>query len=71
MAESPSGIGLYHAASGTRMALLTHPDLRPFGALAQNQDGSILVATSIPSSVQIWNLRALRQELAALGLDWQ
>jgi len=39
--------------------------------LGLSADGTLLAATTDHSLIAIWNLRQLRQELAALDLDWE
>ncbi|HEX5220448.1 MAG TPA: WD40 repeat domain-containing protein, partial [Verrucomicrobiae bacterium] len=39
-------------------------------ALAFSPDGTQLVAACMRGRLRMWNLRTVRQELAALGLDW-
>jgi len=68
VAEAPLGIGLYEPATGRRLALLRHPDQRPYCKILLNHDGSRLLATGLPPSVQCWDLTTLRQELAGMGL---
>jgi WD40 repeat protein len=51
------------------IATLTSPDPRLITGLDFSPDGSTLAVLS-GSAVHLWDLRALRAELAALGLDW-
>jgi WD40 repeat protein len=39
-------------------------------ALAFSPDGATLASGSLQGTLKLWNLPALRRELAKLGLDW-
>lgn len=70
-AVEPGGaIGLYDPRDGRRLALLTHPVASWNGWLGLDHTGSRLIWPTLPDSVIIWDLRKLREELTALGLDW-
>jgi WD40 repeat protein len=56
---------------GREYATLQAPTLDNVSWLRFSPDGSQLVAlTGKPGRVQVWDLRLIRAELAALGLDW-
>jgi hypothetical protein len=66
-------IELYNAATWQRLGTLELPagpaDLA--GGLSLSPDGTRLAATTDRDVVALWDLRRLRQELAALDLDWE
>src|SRR5678815_5954455 len=50
--------------------LATLPSSRLLTCLAFSPDGDQLATVSEPGYFQLWNLRKLREELAAINLDW-
>jgi len=65
------GLELVDAETGRELATLASPNQRQIGDMAFSPDGSQLaVVTDHPGVVRLWDLRAVRQELTALGLDW-
>jgi WD40 repeat protein len=57
--------------TGREYARLEDPNQDRAGALTFSTDGSQLLATTNDSpSVHVWDLRAIRAELAQRGLDW-
>jgi WD40 repeat protein len=80
MAFSPDGkvfagrhsgnvIRLYDAATGAVLADLEAPNSAVLTSLSFN--GTRLAAPESRDAFRVWDLRAIRQELAALGLDWE
>ena len=69
-----TGVGvlkLADPAAGREFAQLADPHRLRADWLAFTQDGGQLIATGDDGpSIQVWNLRALRQSLAPLQLDW-
>ena len=63
-------VWLLDAHSGKRLARLGHPDKQPLESLAFSPDGATLAAGLKGRAILLWDLRRLRHELAALGLDW-
>jgi hypothetical protein len=64
-------IRLMDAETGGELCRLEAPHTTGPRAECFSTDGSLLVATDVPSAtIQVWDMRALRQELAARGLDW-
>ncbi|MBI5388740.1 MAG: protein kinase [Verrucomicrobia bacterium] len=61
---------LYDAHSGDELGILTAPALQNAEPLAFSGDGHLLAAGTAAGVVQLWDLRELRRELAALSLDW-
>ena len=64
-------IWLIDPATGTRLATLNAPEPGMAGALAFSPDNTRLAVALVNQTVQLWNLAALRQHLAAEGLNWQ
>ena len=61
-------VQLVETATGRELASLEQPDAQTVAWLAFNPDGTQLaVATDV---VHVWDLHKLREELAALKLDW-
>ena len=85
MAFSPDGtllalcwnngrIQLVDPNSGRRITTLTAPPdyVTPgFCALSFSPDGSQLAASTGDYTVLLWDLRLIREQLAAIGLDWE
>jgi tetratricopeptide (TPR) repeat protein len=66
-------IRLVELATGRTLAQLESPDLCGTGWVAFSPDGSRLVMTTNdrPSpAAHVWDLRAIRKDLAGMGLDW-
>jgi WD40 repeat protein/predicted Ser/Thr protein kinase len=62
---------LVEAETGRKIAAFQAPVPKNIEAVAFSPDGRILAAATFDTEIQLWNLRALRQELAKLNLDWQ
>jgi len=66
-------IRLVEIETGRTLARLASPDLCGVVGVAFSPDGARLVVTTkdrpLPA-VHVWNLRAIRKRLAAMGLDW-
>jgi tetratricopeptide (TPR) repeat protein len=64
-------IHLVETATGRTLAQLESPDLCAVGGATFSPDGSrLVVATNDGPAVHVWDLRAIRRQLARLGLDW-
>jgi len=62
---------LVEIETGTTLARLESPDQHDVAWATLSHDGSRLaVTTNDPSCVHIWDLRAIRRQLAGMGLDW-
>ena len=64
---------LVELETGRTLARLESPDLCSVAAVAFSPDGSRLVVTTKDRptpAVHVWDLRAIRKDLAGMGLDW-
>jgi hypothetical protein len=70
-AESRQGFSrLLAAKSGRELARLEGPT-RTWGIIAFTPDGGkLLICDDFERSIHVWDLRAIRQQLADLNLDW-
>ncbi|MEQ1829036.1 MAG: WD40 repeat domain-containing protein, partial [Pirellula sp.] len=65
------GITLIDVQAGRRVGMLDMPERPPVHVdLKFTQDGSQLVAAADHSGCCVWDIRAMREQLAAMGLDW-
>ena len=67
-------IRLVNFATGRTLARLESPELGGINDLTFSPDGSRLVLNNRDRpapSVRVWDLRAIRKDLAGMGLDWQ
>jgi WD40 repeat protein len=72
LAQGRNRIDLHDAATLKRLATLKTPaGSAGLAGLCLSPDGTRLAATAQYNLIALWNLRRLRQELAALGLDWE
>lgn len=68
--DSASRVALHDAATGELLAFIAHPEFEPLASVAFSADSGQLAVVCYTHLVQLWDLRRLRSELAALGLDW-
>jgi eukaryotic-like serine/threonine-protein kinase len=69
--DSTTSAQLRDTRSGRRVATLTSPEPHWGQALNFSPDGSQLaLGSSSSSTIYLWDLRAIRGQLAAMGLDW-
>ena len=62
---------LVETATGRTLARLESPDQCGVASATFSPDGSRLVVTSTePGAVHVWDLRAVRKRLREMGLDW-
>jgi WD40 repeat protein len=66
----PQNTHLYSTVTGQRLAILEPPEQAMFATVAFSPDGTTLAVLQRDQAVQIWDLRHLRSQLAALHLDW-
>jgi WD40 repeat protein len=71
LAHSRSLIRLIDLASKQEIATLESPVDQPLLSLCFSPDGSRLVTSGGPRGLQLWDLRAIRQRLKSMLLDWQ
>lgn len=62
---------LVEGATGRELAALQAPERMNISGIAFSPDGTQLAVTTGAGPVQIWNLRAIRTQLAAMNLDWE
>jgi len=63
-------IVLLEAATGEEMSRLIAPHPALFASLRFSPDNSKLYALQNDQNIQVWDLKAMHRELAALNLDW-
>ncbi len=68
--EGYQRIKLLSPATGEEFATLAPPVHPNIVAMALSADGETLVAATETRLIYVWNLRKLRHELSAYGLDW-
>jgi WD40 repeat protein len=64
-------IRLVDPATGNEVATLEPRELENLASLAFSPDGATLAATTWTKVIQLWDLRFIRAELAALNLNWE
>lgn len=67
----PRIVALLERATGRLLTRLEHPEPQPISALAFSPDGNQLTVVTLAHRIQLWDLRRLQAELAALKLDWR
>jgi serine/threonine protein kinase/WD40 repeat protein len=63
-------IALLDAATGHELATLEAPHQPWIRAFCFNADASKLIALQADQSLEVWDLQAMRRQLASLNLDW-
>ena len=69
LAHSRHAVRLHDAATFAELATLEAPDPRQITWLCFTTTGGLLVATT-DHAIRLWDLRAIRTQLRAMGLDW-
>ena len=69
IAHSRSLVELIDPQTGRQVAMLEPPNPGTLGWLHLTSDGSHLAAVA-NNTVQLWDLRSIREQLATIGLDW-
>jgi WD40 repeat protein len=62
---------LVETETGRKIASLYSPMPKNLAHVAFSPDSQTLAVSTFDKDIQLWDLRALRQELARLNLDWQ
>jgi len=70
LARSTLEVQLFHADTGRQIARLPSPSPQIISYLCFSPDGSQLAIATEAGTVELWDLRRIRQGLAELGLDW-
>src|SRR6185295_15729054 len=70
VAATRTEIRLFDAHTGTELATLTPPLAQSVNTLVFSEDGRYLAGETFTRAVHLWDLHALRRELAAMKLDW-
>lgn len=68
--DSRFGVRLLEAATGRVLATLESPYSRPLWWQALNHNGSKLALAYGTHSIEIWDLKLIRSQLAKMRLDW-
>src|SRR5262249_49348944 len=69
--DGPGAVQLVDPDTGKQYARLEAPTQTRFLGLWFTPDGTQLVAAGLQSqALHVWDLRAIRRQLAAMGLDW-
>jgi len=68
--NKPHNTHLYATVTGQRLAILEPPQQATIVGLAFSPDGTTLAVLQRDRAIQLWDLRRIRHELAALELDW-
>jgi tetratricopeptide (TPR) repeat protein len=71
IAISPNMVQLRDTGAGQEIARLVTPDPQSIYTLRFSADGSCLAAGRDNQVVTVWDLRQIRKQLAAIGLDWE
>lgn len=70
IARTLTDVQLVDPTDGKALATLQAPEPRQVSWLCFSPDGDRLAVATTGDQVQLWDLRLVRQQLAALGLDW-
>ena len=71
IARTPTDVQLVDPATRRPLATLSAPEPALIGGLCFSPDGARLAAAVGADGVQLWDLRALRRQLAERRLDWE
>jgi hypothetical protein len=67
---SAQTVRLFVPATGQEFVTLEASEPQTISWLAFSPDGGRLAATTQTSVIHLWDLRLIRQKLAAMNLDW-
>ena len=70
VALAGNDVRLLDPTTGHGVARLEGPARDQYRSLAFSPDGTMLAGAADYQSIHIWDLRAVRRELSAIGLDW-
>jgi serine/threonine protein kinase/WD40 repeat protein/Tfp pilus assembly protein PilF len=70
LARSPHRVQLVDPGTGREIATLSAPGTSSISSLTFSPNGSRLGVANAHGEVHLWDLRAIRLQLADLGLDW-
>jgi WD40 repeat protein len=70
LTRSLQDIQLVDLGTLRELATLSATDMQPITWLCFSPDGMRLAALTENHTIQLWDLRVIRRELAAIGLDW-
>jgi WD40 repeat protein/predicted Ser/Thr protein kinase len=70
LAVSPHALRLLEVGRWTEVATIAHPSRAPVNAIGFSPDDNLLALACGTHVVQLWDLREVWQQLAAIGLDW-
>jgi serine/threonine protein kinase/WD40 repeat protein len=70
VADAPDKVKLLDPNTGREYATLSVPGGLGLGSLCFSPGGSRLAVNTADGLVHVWNLRCIRQRLAAMNLDW-
>jgi serine/threonine protein kinase/WD40 repeat protein len=70
VAVTPRVVRLVEPASGQEIASFTDPAGRNIRSIAFSPDGAQMAVVVQWNAVLLWDLRAIRRQLAEIGLDW-
>lgn len=68
--EEQESVRLFDLAEWKSLGRLSAPVAGSINALAFSPDGAQLAAACVRGRMRLWNLTAIRKELAALQMDW-
>src|SRR5262249_39905575 len=71
IARTRTLVQLIDVLTGRELASFEQPDPQVIARLAFSPSGTRLAVAAYNQTVQLWDLRALRDELTALNLDWE
>ena len=67
---SPRVVQLIETATGRALASLSCPNPQEIRGLCFSPDNSQLAVATADPAIQVWDIRHIRQRLAAMRLDW-
>jgi serine/threonine protein kinase/WD40 repeat protein len=70
VASSRFKVSLLASASGQELAAFEPPEELQITGISFSADGTHLAVLSSGGAIQLWDLRLIREQLAAMGLDW-